>query len=330
MHDQTIADRAKRDAFRRRIEILLRQGEADAALAEVRNSLRRLDGADEALVSCALSTEPEQIWLTGWADLGQRVAQIEARGEAVTAVGIDFSWPGHFAAAIESGMPRLDYDSEGGFSPRLETNYYGDTSGTKFSTATRSQINESHFGSGSEWQGCFIDMDNLIGVHGLDALYGAVQKASVSHKSDDVHRDAYELAAMASAVLLHLAVRRTIEREGLPRKMAVLVGSNEDFPFFDAPVMPVDEAEAHVAIFDSLRSEELGERQRAKAGNERLRAEQEAESRRFDPIEGLKHFGEAAKTAGELVEHIKREKEVFLGIGVIGLAFLAHQVRSRK
>src|SRR3546814_13801034 len=44
------------------------------------------------------------------------------------------------------------------------------------------------------------------------------------------------------AVLVHLAVRDTALERGLPRRLAVLVGSNESYPFFDAPVIPATEA----------------------------------------------------------------------------------------
>src|SRR3546814_3744173 len=54
------------------------------------------------------------------------------------------------------------------------------------------------------------------------------------------------------AVLVHLAVRDTALERGLPRRLAVLVGSNESYPFFDAPVIPATEA----LICETPRSEE--------------------------------------------------------------------------
>ena len=50
------------------------------------------------------------------------------------------------------------------------------------------------------------------------------------------------LGASYIAVLVHLAVRETALRHGLPRPLAVLVGSNESYPFFDAPVIAASDA----------------------------------------------------------------------------------------
>jgi hypothetical protein len=75
----------------------------------------------------------------------------------------------------------------------------------------------------------------------MEALYGAVQQAGRSRGGDNAEGDAHALAAAIAAILLHLAVKRTIEQRGLPRRLAVIVGSNEDYPFFDAPVVTYDE-----------------------------------------------------------------------------------------
>ena len=65
----------------------------------------------------------------------------------------------------------------------------------------------------------------------MSALYGAVTAASIARNQDDAAGDAYVLAACTSAIVLHLAVRKAIRTKGLPKPLAVLVGSNEDIPF---------------------------------------------------------------------------------------------------
>lgn len=130
--------------------------------------------------------------------------------------------------------------------PYIETNYYSDTAGLAFSTATRAEICAAYSGHGSPWTGNFAEIDGAVTVEGLSKLYSAVVNGKVAGHGDreDALGDAYVLAACAAAILLHLAVKRHIAAHGLPREMAVIVGSNEDFPYFDAPVVAVDEARA--------------------------------------------------------------------------------------
>lgn len=231
---RAFADRNEDRAFRTRIEAMLRAGEADAALASLRERMQAC-GAGSPLIDLALATDPDALVLTGWDGVAQAIAREETRGKAITALGIDFSWPGHIG---------LQPDANGHMAPHIETNLYADLNDIAFSTASRADILEGYSGSGSKWQGRFVDIDDLIGVEGLSALYGSVAKAAGDRDSNDAAGDAYVLAACTSAILLHIAVRRAIAAGALPRPMAVIVGSNEDFPFFDAPVVSVDEASA--------------------------------------------------------------------------------------
>ncbi|MFM7349467.1 MAG: hypothetical protein ACKO01_08250, partial [Erythrobacter sp.] len=179
---------------------------------------------------------PEALALAGWDAVAATIAREErASGNPITALGIDFS------AACHVG---LEPDEDGAAAPHLETNYYDDLSNLVFSTASREDILAGYSDYGSEWAGCFAEIDNALKVEGLSALYGAVLGAAQDRDRDDLAGDAYVLAASASAILLHLAVKRHIAERGLPQPMAVLVGSNEDYPFFDAPVVSLGEARA--------------------------------------------------------------------------------------
>lgn len=232
---RAFADDTERRAFTQRLEAMLREGEPEAALALVRQGLEAIADNGLPIVNIALATDPDALVLTGWDDVRQAIAREDARGKAITALGIDFSWPGHVG---------LQPDANGHMAPHIETNLYADLSDLAFSAARRADILEGYSGSGSTWQGRFVDIDDLIGIEGLSALYGPVADEAGNRDSDDAAGDAYVLAACTSAILLHIAVKRAIVAGALPRPMAVLVGSNEDFPFFDAPVVSVDEARA--------------------------------------------------------------------------------------
>jgi hypothetical protein len=230
---RAFVDEAEQHAFRNELEALLRCGEADAALACVRERMAALAGAGLPIIDLALRVDPETVSLKGWDKLDDTIASEEKSGKTITAIGIDFSWPGHVD---------LKPDSNGSMPPDIETNYYTDQPDVRFSQATRAEILAGYSNYGSCWQGCFAEIDKAIEVKGMSALYGAVTVASIARNQDDAAGDAYVLAACTSAIVLHLAVRKAIRTKGLPKPLAVLVGSNEDFPFFDAPVAAIGEA----------------------------------------------------------------------------------------
>lgn len=233
---RAFADRQEQDGFRWRLEAMLRRGEPEAALALVRQGLEAIADNGLPIVDIALAAQPEALVLTGWDAVAATIAREEkASGNPITALGIDFS------AACHTG---IEPDENGALTPHLETNYYDDLSNLVFSKASREDILLGYSDGGSEWAGCFAEIDNALHVEGLSALYGAVVTAAKDRSRDDLAGDAYVLAASASAILLHLAAKRHIAAHGLPKPMAVLVGSNEDYPFFDAPVVSIDEARA--------------------------------------------------------------------------------------
>ena len=230
---RAFADDTERRAFAERLEAMLREGEPEAALNLVHQGLQAIADNGLPIVDIALATDPHALVLTGWDAVAATIARKDASGKAITALGIDFSCHGD-----------VPPDAAGNLAPYIETNYFADQTEIAFSTASREDILAGYSGSGTEWQGCFAEIDNAIEVDGLSALYGAVTAAAVNHENDDAAGDAYLLAACTSAILLHLAVRNAITGGALSRPMAVLVGSNEDFPFFDAPVVSVGEAHA--------------------------------------------------------------------------------------
>ena len=232
---RAFADAEEQRGFCKRLEAMLRKGEPEAALALVRQGLQAIAGNGLRIVDLALAADPHALALTGWDAVAATIAREDARGEPITALSIDFSDAGHVG---------LEPDAAGEAAPYIEINYYNDLAEIAFSAASRADILAGYSVYGSDWQGCFAEIDNAVEVEGLSALYGAILVAANDRDSDDAVGDAYLLAACTSAILLHLAVRHAIAEGALPRPMAVVVGSNEDFPFFDAPVVSAGEARA--------------------------------------------------------------------------------------
>ncbi|PLK22502.1 hypothetical protein C0V72_14595 [Porphyrobacter sp. TH134] len=336
---RAFANRDEQRTFRDELEQMLRRGEPEAALERARSRLREVAGASPRLSELALNTHPHQIALSGWDALAASILSAEEHGnKSVTAIGIDFSWPGHFASTIKNGKTVLDFDAQGGFTPVLETNYFGDLREVKFSTATRSDILAGYSASGSEWQGGFIDIDNLIGVTGMDALYGAVQSSSPA-EADSAESDASVISACISAILLHLAVKRHIEAEGLPKPMAVLVGSNEDFPFFDAPVMSVDESRAYVRPASPARPQAPSQRagwQRSEPPRGETQRERVRPERYEQPRQNAGSFGDSedlaaiARVAESQLRHVRKPKDILPALGTVGLFALTQYLGKRK
>jgi hypothetical protein len=234
---RAFADASEQRDLCRRLEAMLRDGEAPAALALVRQGLEALADQELAIVDIALATRPEALAISGWDKVAATLAREEAGGKRITMIGIDLT-----GSCREGIIPAVGDEVP----PYLETSYFEDVPEIAFSTASRAQIRAAYADYGAPWAGCFAEIDGAVEIAGLSRLYSAVVNAKAAGHRDreDAEGDAYVLASCAAAILLHLAVRQHIAAHGLPRPMAFLVGSNEDFPYFDAPVVSVDEARA--------------------------------------------------------------------------------------
>jgi hypothetical protein len=222
--------------FDLQIQKLLRDGRADEAAAIIEAALGELGDAGHPVVALCRSCPVEGIAIAGWEALAPRIAGLEAAGAPVTALGIDVSWPGH------SGT---EPDGEGYLEPILETNFYTDGA-FAFSPKNRAALLEGYGPHGAEWQGRMAEIDTLLSLRGLGEVYGAVfplvEHVCATPEPEALEADAMRLGAAFVAVRVHQAVSRAIVRDGLPRAMAVIVGSNESYPFYDAPVVSADES----------------------------------------------------------------------------------------
>lgn len=215
--------------FRSGIQNLLREGRPDEALSCLRDLLAPLCHPAGILPDRFLSVGPADIELFGWNSLAAKIAALSQGGQTITALGIDFSHPSHFG---------LRPDSTGSLEPIIETNYYSD-SAWPFSTAERGGLVAGCADWGCEWGGSFEDIDDALSVSGMGDLYGAIfllAERIRSPLSSDEEIQAHLLGACFVATLLHLKVRDHAIQNPPPWKLALIVGSNEDYPFFNAPV----------------------------------------------------------------------------------------------
>ena len=228
--------------FDLQIQNLLRLGRADEAAAILETALGELDRTGHRIAELCLACPVEAIGITGWDALAARIAGLDRPGAPITALGIDISWPGHVG---------LEPDAGGCLAPHLETNYYSD-SAFPFTAAGRDALLAGYGPYGAEWQGGMAEIDNLIGTSGLEHLYGAVfplvENVAANPDPEPLDADAMRLGAAFVAVRLHQAIARTIRLHGLPGPLAVIVGSNESYPFYDAPVATAAESQEFVRV----------------------------------------------------------------------------------
>ena len=215
-------------AFCNDMETLLRQGEGEKAPARLKALLAPYCSDFGPFPARCFALTQHDVEVNGWDDAIARIAELERGGKApITAIGVDISWPGH---------RDLRPDAAGELNPDIETNFYSD-SAFPFSTSDRAGLLAGYSGHASEWQGAFEDIDSAITLAGIGDLYGAIWRLKAKNVRWIDEDRASALGAMLTQVLLHLAVRDSAPTHALPRPMAILVGSNEEYPFFDAPVL---------------------------------------------------------------------------------------------
>jgi hypothetical protein len=233
MVDKVIVGGVPARMFLMEIETLLREGRADEAADRLKGMLGGLCGEGLPLPGRFLTVRPQDVGIAGWEALPERIEEYDRRGAPITAIGIDFSWPGH-----QGRKP----DENGWLDPHIETNFYCDGEEWPFSSCDRAGLLACYQRPGAtwlgspKWQGQFEELDNTISVEGIGDLYGAVYRVSATYPRRDAEEQARVVGACYVVVLVYLAVRDFAPREILPRPMAVIVGSNEDYPLFTAPV----------------------------------------------------------------------------------------------
>ena len=128
-----------------------------------------------------------------------------------------------------------------------------------------------------------------------------------------------------------MALERAIEDYGMPRVMAVFVGSNEDFPFFDAPVISADKAESWVWKYAAS---ERTEAENVERERRRKHAEEPID---FDPLRGFEEMADATREIGKLFDSaandlkpLLKNKAVMQAVGAIGIGLAMSAFRKRR
>lgn len=233
MADEIIIDGLEEHAFRRSIESMLRHGRADEAADLLKALLPEIAGT--ILPARLLEITSQDLTFTGWDQIAAKLDEY-GRGETpITAIGIGICDP------QDSGTAP---DELGNLRPPLETTYYSDAT-YPFSQTDREDLLEGYSSFGCEWQGDHDRADHVLGIEGIDDLYGAISalesKVATSERPSSQDIRAGAVGACYLGVLVFQAARDAVIRHGLPRPLAILLVNSDAYPFFDAPVLTCDE-----------------------------------------------------------------------------------------
>lgn len=230
-------DSLNEEEFRRSIEMRLRHDLAGAALDRLRSLIAPYAVPGGLLPVRFQTVTSADLNLYGWDGLADALQRYDRPGRPITALSISFGWPGEEAPAP---------DAEGRLNPKIETAFYTDDS-FPFSVSAREDLLDGYSYHGCTWADDCEASDSTISVGGIDDLHGALAvieaRLLASEVPDDEEIRAGSLGACLLSVLLHQAVAERIARDGLPRPLCVMAGSNGVYPYFDAPVVGMsDEA----------------------------------------------------------------------------------------
>ena len=231
----SFADGLSEEEFRRSIEARLRENRPEEAVKRLRRLLADDAGPGGVLPSRFLSVQSSDLELDGWDELATRIRAYDEPGRPITAVSIAFAWPGE-------NPPQPD--ERGQLRPLIETEYFND-SAYPFSDSDRDNLIEGYSYYGCTWAGEGKATDTTLTLRGVDDLHGALalleaRLLSMDEPDEDEIR-AGSLGACLLSVLLFQAVGERITRDGLPRPVCVMAGSNGVYPYFDAPVAGMPE-----------------------------------------------------------------------------------------
>lgn len=235
------------------VQSLMRRGQPDVAAGLIEAQIMDLADGRHPIAKLTAATPVSAVRLLGWEDLGPAFERHDQPGAPVTAISVDISAP--------VALPEPDDKNAAYREPDLETLFFTDES-FAFSRASRDDIREAYGPSAGAWRGAFEDASGDLMVRGLGGLYGEVLTYERMKRDGEAltpaDHDAWALGSAFVAVRLHQAIHAVIEGRGLPRPVTVLVGSNEAFPQFDAPVMTRDE------YYDLIEDGEEGEVEESK------------------------------------------------------------------
>lgn len=226
-------DGVPENQFRRAIEAMLREGRADEAARRLKDELVFLCGEGLPLPARFRFISAQDVSVTGWPRMLERIAELDRPGDPITALSLDICLAPLAAADAEIGRPFY------------ETSYYTDRA-WPFSRAARADL---VLACGSPaWQGSAEDNDDRLQLSGLEDLHiviAAIEALCLRGMATIEEQRAFIVGACYLAVLSHQAVRDAAMAEGLPRPMVVIVGSDGTYPAFEAAALVAGEGRAH-------------------------------------------------------------------------------------
>lgn len=242
MPDEITIDGMAEEEFRRSIETMLRSGQADEAAIRLKALVVDHAGEDKILAERFLTISSDEITLGGWDRLTEQLNQYDRPEVRITAIGVDIADP------EDAGVWP---DADGNLSPCIETSFFSD-SAYPFSVMDREDLQDGYTMYGCEWQGNYDQADSTLSVLGIDDLYGSITSLEMEvSQYEEPPAEAISAGALGAcylAVLIHLAVRDAALKLGLPRPLCLLVGSNNAYPFFDSPVLTIEEYVAEGSV----------------------------------------------------------------------------------
>jgi hypothetical protein len=246
----TIAiDGLNEEEFRRSIEGRLRRSQVDEAFERLRGLIAPYAGPGRILPERFLTVTAAELSLFGWDQLSESLRRHDRPGRPITALQIAFGWPGE-------DVPQPD--AEGHLHPLIETSYYTDDA-FPFSASARDDLLDGYSYYGCSWADDCQASDNVLSLTGIDDLHGALAQLEArllkSEAPDEDEIRAGSIGACLLSVLLFQTVEERITRDGLPRPLCVMAGSNGVYPYFDAPVVGMP---AEVCRAAGAEEEELG------------------------------------------------------------------------
>jgi hypothetical protein len=225
-----LLDGLNEETFRRSIESRLRQGLAAEAVEKLRGLLAPYAGPGRILPERFLTVQVSDLTLSGWEQLGEAVSRHDRPGGQVTAISIAFGWPG-------DDLPVPDPD--GKLRPLIEVGFFTDEA-FPFSQSAREDLLDGYSYHGCTWANDNAATETCLSLEGIDDLHGALaaleERLLASDEPDPDEISAGSLGACLLSALLYRAVSERTQRDGLPRPLCVLAGSNGVYPYFDAPV----------------------------------------------------------------------------------------------
>jgi hypothetical protein len=217
---QLFAPEGSRRSFENSIATLIRAEHHDEAEAMLS---RHLEDLPSSLPAICAALPLDAVTIDGWDIFNEKIEQLSAEGQQITAVGVELS----------NVSDRLN----------LECSYYSDQC-FPFSTSSRDDILRENENYGTSWAGAFEDIDYALECRGLDELNEAIvaHPLRLVRQAPSVDQSEYasvNLARWFMYVRFHQAIKRTLDSNGLARIIPMLVGQNDSGgPWLEAVYYP--------------------------------------------------------------------------------------------